>query len=71
MSNLSDLKTIRDNLIARYKTVSASAAADYDIDGQRVDRGKFLEQLEMRIAGIKRLIVQEEGPFQHQTEVLF
>ncbi len=71
MSTLSDLETIRDNLVAQYKSVSAVAAPDYQINGQRVDRGKFLEQLEGRIAGIRRLISQEEGPFQHQDEVLF
>ncbi len=71
MSTLSDLEEIRDNLVAEYKSVSASSGPDYSIDGQRVDRGKYLGQLEQRIAGIKQLISQEEGPFQHQDEVVF
>lgn len=69
MSTLTDLVAIRDNLVAEYKSVSASPGPDYSIDGQRVDKAKYLMQLEERINGIKRLIADEEGPFEHQTEV--
>ncbi len=69
MSTLSDLQ---DALVARaaeYKAMIAKPS--YDVDGQDVKHTENRISLLKEISELRILIAQEEGPFEHQTEVLF
>lgn len=47
--------------------VQRSPKPNYDIDGQKVDWGDYLDTLYKRRALVNKLIVEEEGPFEEET----
>ena len=47
------------------------AKPSYDVDGQDVKHTENRISLLKEISELRILIAQEEGPFEHQTEVLF
>jgi len=54
--NLIILQTSRDNIILLIAQVTSQPKPDYDIDGQRVSWGKYLEQLQKALEGIDKQI---------------
>ena len=65
--NLELLKEARDNLIIRIGQVSSEAKPDYDIDGQKVLWGTYLEQLRKALKDLTDQIAILEGPFEIES----
>lgn len=54
--NLELLQQARDNIILLITQVTSQPKPDYDIDGQKVSWGKYLEQLRAALKGIDEQI---------------
>ena len=59
MSDLSDLKVIKSQLIARLKEVTAKRKPSYDIDGQDVSWTEYTRMLREQINETRILIGEE------------
>ncbi len=61
-SNLDDLKTIRDSMIARLKEILASPKPSYSIDGVSYQFTAYQRMLIDKLETINALIISCEGP---------
>lgn len=65
--NLASLKEVRDNLIALIGSVTQKPKPTYDIDGQKVSWGEYLDQLRKQLAHTLQLIIDLDGPFEVES----
>jgi hypothetical protein len=65
--NLESLMTVRDNLIALIGSVTQKPKPTYDIDGQKVMWGEYLDQLRKQLAYTMQLIIDLQGPFEVES----
>ncbi len=66
--NVERLKEIRDQIISRIGEVTAKPKPNYDIDGQIVKWGDYLDTLRKQLKDINDLIAAEDGPFEIETQ---
>lgn len=66
--NLESLKEIRDNIIAVIGSVTQKPKPTYDIDGQKVSWGEYLDQLRKQLAHTLQLIIDLEGPYEVESQ---
>lgn len=66
--NLENLKQIRDNITALIGSITQQPKPTYDIDGQKVAWGEYLDQLRKQLAYTLQLIIDTEGPFEVESQ---
>lgn len=66
MADIDDLKTIKTQVLALLKDITANPKPSYDIDGQRVSWTAYQEMLFARLDGLNKQIAADE-PFEVHT----
>ncbi len=67
MSDLSNLTTIRSNLLTKLASVTADPKPSYLIDGQSVDHNAYRRSLLDELKATTELISAIGGPFEVET----
>ena len=67
MSDLSDLQTIKSQIIANLKAATLTPKVSYSIDGQAVNWTQYQAEMRKQLKDINLLIGTEEGPFISET----
>ena len=65
--NLNSLMEVRDNLIALIGSVTQKPKPTYEIDGQKVEWGDYLDQLRKQLAATLQLIIDLNGPYEVES----
>lgn len=68
MALVDDLKTARDQIVARIVEVTASAKPSYQVDGQAVSWTAYLRELRESLKDLEAQIRNAEGPFEVRTQ---
>lgn len=68
MALVDDLKTARDQVLARITEVTVSAKPSYQVDGQAVSWTAYLRELRATLKDLEAQILKAEGPFEHRTQ---
>jgi len=63
-----DLKTARDQLVARIVEITASPKPSYTVDGQTVSWTAYLKELREGLRQLEEEIRRAEGPFEVRTQ---
>lgn len=66
-SNLSQLQTAKQQILANLVSITANPKPTYSLDGQSVSWESYHSMLVTQLAAINDLIVIESGPFVFQT----
>ena len=66
--NIESLKETRDNLITLIGSITQKPKPTYDIDGQKVEWGIYLEQLRSQLKYTLQLIIDLEGPYEVESQ---
>lgn len=66
--NLERLMEIRDNIISVIGSITAKPKPTYDIDGQKVAWGEYLDQLRKQLAYTLQLIADTAGPYEVESQ---
>jgi hypothetical protein len=69
-TELESLQAASASLAAKIAEVSAAPGPDYTINGQQVDKSKFLSDLISQRSAILSQINQESGPVWLETQVI-
>lgn len=67
MAYVDDLKTTRDQVLARITAVTASPKPSYNADGQMVSWTEYLRELRAQLKELNAMIREAEGPFEFRT----
>ncbi len=59
--------TYRDQILDRLIEVTASIAPDYNVDGQQVSKGQYLEQLQRSLDAANKTVQILETPYEIHT----
>jgi hypothetical protein len=65
--NLNSLMETRDNLIALIGSITQKPKPTYEIDGQNVLWGEYLDQLRKQLASTLQLIIDLNGPYEVES----
>lgn len=67
MSDLTNLTTIRTNLLAKLATESSSPKVSYSIDGQSVNYNQWYKMMWEQLESVDKQIASAGGPFEVRT----
>lgn len=66
--NIDSLMSTRDNIISLIGSITAKPKPTYDIDGQKVEWGDYLKQLQQQLAYTLQLIIDLDGPYEIESQ---